>query len=237
MTDVEVRPAATVLLVREQAEDIEILLLRRNSKLTFASGFWVFPGGKIDPFELEGSKTEEQAARKAAVREVKEESDLDILESSLEFFVHWTTPKMQIRRFGTYFFHSQIDKNHSQVTVDGSEILEHKWLSPKAALKLAHDRQLALLPPTYVNLQRVTRCRNYTQVAKEFSRVRPQHVIPTVGIIDSYAHCMYQGDAGFEHANPSTPGPRHRLIYNYKKGDYKFEFKGCTDQFPLNGGY
>ena len=40
-------PAATVVLVREGDSGVEVLMLRKNSKITFG-GMWVFPGGKID---------------------------------------------------------------------------------------------------------------------------------------------------------------------------------------------
>ena len=42
-------PAATVVLLRDGADGVETLMLRRDSKLAFAGGAWVFPGGRIDP--------------------------------------------------------------------------------------------------------------------------------------------------------------------------------------------
>ncbi|MFM8861560.1 MAG: NUDIX hydrolase, partial [Acidimicrobiia bacterium] len=44
-------PAATVVLVRDAIDGrpgVEVLLARRNSKIYFAGGAWVFPGGRID---------------------------------------------------------------------------------------------------------------------------------------------------------------------------------------------
>ena len=45
---VEARLSATVVLVRDTEQGIETLLLRRNPKLKFAAGSWVFPGGAVD---------------------------------------------------------------------------------------------------------------------------------------------------------------------------------------------
>jgi 8-oxo-dGTP pyrophosphatase MutT (NUDIX family) len=45
-------PAATVVLLRDGPEGPETLLLRRNSKLVFAGGHWVFPGGRLDAADL-----------------------------------------------------------------------------------------------------------------------------------------------------------------------------------------
>ncbi|MBS4727000.1 NUDIX domain-containing protein [Mycobacterium sp. SM1] len=42
------RPAATVMLVRDTAEGIEVFLMRRHSAMEFAAGVMVFPGGGVD---------------------------------------------------------------------------------------------------------------------------------------------------------------------------------------------
>lgn len=49
MTAVQpIRPAATVILVREAARSFEIFMLRRTSRASFAGGMYVFPGGRVD---------------------------------------------------------------------------------------------------------------------------------------------------------------------------------------------
>jgi 8-oxo-dGTP pyrophosphatase MutT (NUDIX family) len=46
---VPVKPAATVLLVRDaDAGGVEVFMLRRTFNAAFASGMFVFPGGKVD---------------------------------------------------------------------------------------------------------------------------------------------------------------------------------------------
>ncbi|GAB6900542.1 NUDIX hydrolase [Kineosporia succinea] len=42
------RAAATVALLRDGAEGIEVYLLRRVPKMAFAAGMYVFPGGSVD---------------------------------------------------------------------------------------------------------------------------------------------------------------------------------------------
>lgn len=44
-----IRPAATVILVREANQSYEIFMLKRTSRASFASGMFVFPGGRVDP--------------------------------------------------------------------------------------------------------------------------------------------------------------------------------------------
>lgn len=45
---VPVRPAATVMLVRDADEGLEVFMLRRTLNAAFAGGMYVFPGGRVD---------------------------------------------------------------------------------------------------------------------------------------------------------------------------------------------
>ncbi len=45
------RQAATVLLLREQRDGIEVLMMRRAAALSFMGGLWVFPGGRMEPVD------------------------------------------------------------------------------------------------------------------------------------------------------------------------------------------
>ena len=51
-SNVEVQPAATVMLVRDASErrggSLEVLMLRRHPEAVFAADAWVFPGGRVD---------------------------------------------------------------------------------------------------------------------------------------------------------------------------------------------
>jgi NUDIX domain. len=57
MTDpapaVEIRPAATLMLVRDGVEGMEVLMLRRHPDAVFAADAWVFPGGAVDPADAD----------------------------------------------------------------------------------------------------------------------------------------------------------------------------------------
>ena len=47
-TPAPLRPAATVLLLRDAAHGVEVLMTRRSATASFAPGAYVFPGGGID---------------------------------------------------------------------------------------------------------------------------------------------------------------------------------------------
>ena len=48
--------AATVVVARDSADGVEVLMLRRNSKIYFG-GMWVFPGGRVDPEDRADART------------------------------------------------------------------------------------------------------------------------------------------------------------------------------------
>lgn len=90
MSDVPIRDAATVVLLRDTANGLETWLLTRHTRLAFAGGMSVFPGGRVDEDDatlpLTGGDLAAFAARAgcdeltahalvgAAVREVFEET-------------------------------------------------------------------------------------------------------------------------------------------------------------------
>jgi 8-oxo-dGTP pyrophosphatase MutT (NUDIX family) len=79
------RPAATIVLMRDGREGLEVFMLVRHHAIDFASGALVFPGGRVDEndFALAGNvvlcpnpdalDTEAMAFRLAAIRETFEE--------------------------------------------------------------------------------------------------------------------------------------------------------------------
>jgi 8-oxo-dGTP pyrophosphatase MutT (NUDIX family) len=91
----EVREAATLILVRAGAAPLEVLMLRRHPESVFAADAWVFPGGQVDPADgaanltaLSRGRTDAQASAAlgipsgglafwvAAVRECFEEAGI-----------------------------------------------------------------------------------------------------------------------------------------------------------------
>ena len=50
----DIRPAATLVLVRDTAEGLEVLLLQRTCDAVFMPGYFVFPGGRVEENETHG---------------------------------------------------------------------------------------------------------------------------------------------------------------------------------------
>jgi len=80
-------PAATILLVRDAPDGIEVFMVKRHHQVDFVSGALVFPGGKVDKTDreaslegfLDGGEGGDEAMRAlgvCAVREAFEESGI-----------------------------------------------------------------------------------------------------------------------------------------------------------------
>jgi 8-oxo-dGTP pyrophosphatase MutT (NUDIX family) len=105
----EPKPSATVVLIRDGDEQLELLLLERNTAREQKRGPWVFPGGKIEPADRVGSdQSVQQSARRAAIREAQEEAGLELDVSQLIAISRWITPEISPKRFDTWFFLGRI---------------------------------------------------------------------------------------------------------------------------------
>jgi 8-oxo-dGTP pyrophosphatase MutT (NUDIX family) len=78
-------PAATVVILRDGREGLEVFMVVRHQEIDFASGALVFPGGKVDPQDADAAWADlapyaaaapDRAFVVAAVRETFEEAGL-----------------------------------------------------------------------------------------------------------------------------------------------------------------
>jgi glyoxylase-like metal-dependent hydrolase (beta-lactamase superfamily II)/8-oxo-dGTP pyrophosphatase MutT (NUDIX family) len=71
------RPAAAVIVFRRVAGRVEVFWLEREQRLSFAGGFFAFPGGKVDAADVPpGAGGEDAALVVTAARELFEEAGL-----------------------------------------------------------------------------------------------------------------------------------------------------------------
>ncbi|WP_158280173.1 NUDIX domain-containing protein [Azospirillum sp. TSH100] len=89
---VQPRPAATLILLRDGPEGLELLVMERHAGLRFAPGATVFPGGRLEEADHdphwrnrwpEGDPPADLAHRVAAVRECAEECGLPLTRDPL----------------------------------------------------------------------------------------------------------------------------------------------------------
>ena len=218
-------PAATVILVRARAT-VEVLMVKRDSKLAFAGGHWVFPGGRVDAADYPPNEVElDDLARlgaaevAAAVREAAEEAGLVIEPTALRRWSHWTPPDAgQPRRFSTAFFIAPAPDG--EVVVDDVEIRDHQWVSPERALVLQRAEQIELTPPTYITL---TQLEGATTVDELLARADGvvEHFATRIGALEGELVALYHGDAGYVDGDAGRAGPRHRL--RMAPGSWRYE--------------
>jgi 8-oxo-dGTP pyrophosphatase MutT (NUDIX family) len=153
--------AGTVIVARDDGE-FRVMMLRRQAALKFLGGFWVFPGGVLDPGETaDAARVGLGAVAAAACRELDEEAALSVHPADLVHFAHWITPSAMPRRFDTHFFvvTAPPDQEPCAAVAEASEV---RWVA-RAEWELgAQSGHFPLMAPTLI-------------VLKELWEVRARH--------------------------------------------------------------
>lgn len=193
----EIRQAASLVVVRDGASGLEVLMVVRSAALTFAGGALVFPGGALDAADhawaAHQDHPEECAHRRAAVREAEEEVGLRLPAEPLVPLSRWLPPPHIPRRFDTRFYLTALEGN-PPLTPDGVEVVAAQWIAPQAALDAPGVR---LLFPTRMHLHRLA---TYTTVQEALAHTRahaPRPITPHVARRDGIDHLCIPDDLGF----------------------------------------
>ena len=214
LSDPGIPVAATAVLLREGRDGPEVLLIERPDRGSFA-GAWVFPGGKLDPSDEgpaeEGTAPEEADARRAAVRETREETGLEIAASALVTLSCWDPPPGLPLRIRTWFFVGEAPAG-GDLTLEPGEAVAAEWIRPAEALERHARGELALYPPTWVTLHGLSEARD-VEGALTAARMRQTQVFetqvrpgPTGPVFYWREDAEYEGDR-----RDAASGPRHRL--------------------------
>jgi 8-oxo-dGTP pyrophosphatase MutT (NUDIX family) len=142
-------------------------MVRRNDKVAFMAGSYVFPGGRVDEGDRapagvrlqphafpDLSDADEAMYRMAAVRELQEEASVYITVDDLLPFAHWVTPEIETRRFDTRFFLARMPGGQ-QAKHDEGETTALEWLSPRDAIARFEQKELLLPPPTWTTIRQL----------------------------------------------------------------------------------
>ena len=156
------RDAASLLIWRAQAQGLEVLMGRRGSRARFVPGVYVFPGGVLEPRDrmvsarlgahpfslspgLDGNVSLARALACAAVREVHEETGLQLRSSvhsganaeadpgalpdlsALRFLGRAITPTNSRMRFHARFFAAPAASFAGELAGDG-ELSDLQWV-------------------------------------------------------------------------------------------------------------
>ena len=205
----EIPAAATLVLLRDgDAGAIEVLLLQRPDRGSFAGG-WVFPGGRVEPADAVHAEGDDQvAARQAAVRETEEETGLVVPPAALVPLAHWTPPQGLATPFITWFFVAEATE--SEVRLQQAEAVASQWIKPADALKRHGAGQMRLFPPTWITLDSLLAYPTVDAALAAIGRREPRRYATKQD--EERRLVRWEGDEGYEGAADTDEGPRHRLL-------------------------
>lgn len=187
------RQAASVILLRDGEQELELLLVKRTPEARFMGGVWVFPGGAVDAVEGDG----DGAHRAAAIRELQEEASV-VLEdtAALIKFSRWITPAAVKTRFDTHFFLAAIPAGE-EPHVDGQECVDLGWFTPAGALDAHRAGEILLVFPTIKHLEQLS---DFATVAELLDHARGREVVPIeprVVLEGEVARIVLPGEPGY----------------------------------------
>jgi 8-oxo-dGTP pyrophosphatase MutT (NUDIX family) len=191
------RPAATVIVLRGGAAELEVLLVQRNPEARFMGGAWVFPGGAVDREEGQG----DGALRAAALRELEEEAGIVLADpTALVPYSRWITPAQVKTRFDTWFFLAPLPAGATPV-VDGEEVVDLRWYPPAAALEAFRDGELLLVFPTIKHLEQLSGFVSAEELLEHARGQEIRPVQPRVLVSGETARVVLPGEPGYADAS------------------------------------
>lgn len=170
------RPAAAVVPLRDGPAGLEVLVAQRTPAARFMGGFWVFPGGRVEP----GDGAGDAGNRAAAARELREEIGLRIEVERLVPLDRWITPEALPVRYDTVFYLAAID-GEPTVTIDGEEIVDHRWTTPR---QLLADAAAAVAVVAFPTLRQLEELSGWATTAAALAACAGRPLDPVTPVID-----------------------------------------------------
>lgn len=192
---VEARPASTVLLVRDGVAGTgpEVVMLQRAATMAFAASMHAFPGGGVDPVDaradlpsglveraaaaMEVSEVEARSHLAAAVREVAEETGIDLAPEALVPLSRWVTPVFDRRRFDTWVLAAALPQG-AVLRPSTTEAVTMEWVGAAQMLAAFTRREVLMLPPTIRALEQLVEAGDIASYLRTEADPRP--VLPTL---------------------------------------------------------
>ena len=155
MTPLPIRDAVTVLLCCAG----DVLMVRRQPELPSFSGYWAFPGGKLEAADASGQTAlvcaeADPAVLVGLVREVHEELGVDLNAlaaagqvQAVHLLGEATTPPIAAARFRTRFLRIDLAQRPA-LALDTREHSEATWATPADWLARYAKGRLLMAPPT-----------------------------------------------------------------------------------------
>jgi 8-oxo-dGTP pyrophosphatase MutT (NUDIX family) len=174
------RFAASVIVGRDGANGLEVLVLERSSASRFLPSYVVFPGGAVDPGDTDLAEKwfgdGGQAFRVGAVRELFEEAGIAVTRSGIRAatafdeieqdpptvemlpeVAHWVAPEDVPVRFDARYVAAASPLGVTP-SPDGTETSVAWWSTPADLMSQWQSEERKLYWPTYFTLGALTSC-------------------------------------------------------------------------------
>ncbi len=187
----EPRQAATLMLLRDGADGLEVLLVQRNPEQRFMGGAWVFPGGALHE--------EDADLAAAAAREMAEEAEVSVGAEALMLFSRWITPAEVKVRFDTWFYVARSPEG-AEPRVDGQECVDVRWVRPSDALEAGRRDEMMLVFPTIKHLERLAQFGSVAVALENAEGRTVDAVQPRIVSRDGMPEVLLPGEPGYDEA-------------------------------------
>jgi 8-oxo-dGTP pyrophosphatase MutT (NUDIX family) len=208
-----VHPAASLILMRDRlAGAPELLIVQRSAALAFAAGAYVFPGGRVDPEDVDLARRlcpdldpADGAARVAAIRETREETAIMSASAAagqpfdvgeLVPFARWLPQERVVRRFDTRFYLAEATDDAEPVA-DGVETAAAFWMSAAELQERCARGEGRAIFPTRRLLDRLARFASFAEAREEAERLPARIITPWVECRSDGEWLCIPEDAGY----------------------------------------
>ncbi|SEM68220.1 NUDIX hydrolase [Cryobacterium sp. TMT1-3] len=153
---------------------------------------------------------EELAARRAAVREVREETALEVAPETLVAAALWVPPLNVPKRLRTWFYVTAAPPGTIVLAED--EVIDCVWLRPQEALARHASASMTLVAPTWVTLHGLQGHESVAQIVAGAQQRGLAHYETRLGASEQGPALFWAGDVAYaDDALAEQAGGRHRL--------------------------
>ena len=212
-------PGRDVILLRDGAQQLQVLLVKRTPQARFMGGVWVFPGGAVDVDDRgrrrRASRGEALRGRRARVaRGGRHRAPAPRRARRALALDH--AGQVQIR-FDTHFFLAALPSGQ-EPRVDGQECVD-RWFSPAAALEQTTPRRSSSSFQTIKHLEQLDPLPSVQALLAHARGLDVQPVQPRIAFEGEVARVLLPGDPGYcsrrargrrDGAPRQAAGPRSR---------------------------
>jgi 8-oxo-dGTP pyrophosphatase MutT (NUDIX family) len=169
------------------------------------------PANPDDPVGAARALAVEQvAARRAAVREVREETGLQIAPHALVATALWIPPLSAPKRMRTWFYLTTAPAGAIMLAED--EVIDYAWLRPEIALERHASASMLLVAPTWVTLHGLQGFGSVAEIVAQASAGGLAHYKTRLGAGEGGPVLFWAGDVAYDDdALAGQVGGRHRL--------------------------